>query len=96
MPPAAHQHRHDDKSDSRFTTTISTGPLLPMRILQNPGMARAVRDQLEQALYSLPRHDDRARAIALQIEESIEMALEIELTRRKPVAQDPVPLAEHS
>ena len=57
-------------------------------------MARAVRDQLEQALYSLPRHDGRAQAIALQIEESIEVALEIELTRAEPAAQEPVPLAE--
>ncbi len=48
-------------------------------IFHNQAMARAVRDQLEQALYSLPRHDGRAQAIALQIEESIEVALEIEL-----------------
>lgn len=71
------------------------GPALPMRSFLNQRMARAVRDQLEQALYSLPCHDERARAIALQIEEAIEVALEIELTRLEQAGQCRAPALEY-
>jgi hypothetical protein len=43
--------------------------------------ARDVRDQLEQALYTLPRQGDQEAALALQIEEAIEIAMELEHLR---------------
>ncbi|KFC61782.1 hypothetical protein FF80_03979 [Devosia sp. LC5] len=44
-----------------------------------PKEARLVRDQLEQALFTLPK-DPQAPTIGLLIEEAIEVALEIEFT----------------
>ncbi|MFK4812698.1 hypothetical protein N8A98_14755 [Devosia neptuniae] len=50
-----------------------------------PKEARLVRDQLEQALFTLPK-DPQAPAIGLLIEEAIEVALEIEFTNSVPPA----------
>jgi hypothetical protein len=48
--------------------------------------ARLVRDQLEQALFTLPK-DQQSPAIGLLIEEAIEVALEIEFTHpQQPLA----------
>lgn len=46
---------------------------------------RLVRDQLEQALFTLPK-DPQSPAIGLLIEEAIEVALEIEFTNPAPSA----------
>lgn len=45
----------------------------------------AVRDELEQALYSLPRTSDAEDQIAHQIEEAIDIVLEIELSLANPL-----------
>ena len=55
--------------------------------------ARVVRDELEQALYSLPRTSDFVDQIALQIEEAIDLALEIELSRAAPLDSGVLPNA---
>lgn len=44
-------------------------------------LAREVRDQLEQALFTLPRKHCGAVEIAHQIEEAIDVAIELEFTR---------------
>lgn len=49
-----------------------------MSALLDKQTGRAVRDQLEQALFSLPRDGYGAEQIALQIEEAIELAIEME------------------
>jgi hypothetical protein len=49
--------------------------------------ARDVRDQLEQALYSLPRLGVYESGLALQIEEAIELAMELEHLRVPPEIQ---------
>lgn len=47
-------------------------------------LAREVRDQLEQALFTLPRQHCGAVEIAHQIEEAIDAAIELEFTRLPP------------
>ena len=50
-----------------------------------PKEVRLVRDQLEQALFTLPK-DPQSPTIGLLIEEAIEVALEIEFTNPTPPA----------
>lgn len=50
-----------------------------------PKQVRLVRDQLEQALFTLPK-DPQSPTIGLLIEEAIEVALEIEFTNPTPPA----------
>lgn len=49
-----------------------------MSALIDQQTGRAVRDQLEQALFALPRDGYGVEQIALQIEEAIELAIEME------------------
>lgn len=56
-----------------------------MNTFSNQRTGRAVRDQLEQALFSLPRDCSSAEQIILQIEEAIDLAIEMEF------APDPKP-----
>jgi len=46
--------------------------------------AKEVRDQLEQALYTLPRGSKSAEHIASQIEEAIEISIELEFASARP------------
>ncbi|WP_240230479.1 hypothetical protein [Devosia lacusdianchii] len=51
---------------------------------ETKALAREVRDQLEQALFTLPRQHCGAVEIAHQIEEAIDVAIELEFTRLPP------------
>ena len=55
-----------------------------MRKSRDQRTAREVRDQLEQALYTLPRNSKSAEHIASQIEEAIEIAIELEFASSRP------------
>jgi hypothetical protein len=68
------------------------GHIVGMHDSSTTQLRQAVRDELEQALYSLPRVSAEDERVALLIEKAVEIATKMELS--PPASGDRVPSSE--